>query len=257
MTKKKYVLQLCHGYGMPFTDVARQYASLFEGTPYHVITVYLTGLADDNVDKQTASDTVLFLENTSRDLRGLKRKQIKQIQRLHDQYDFDFAIAHRYKAIYILSHLKHLPVIGVHHAFDVYSRFMRRFFIIHQQRHLLLLGVSNAISDDIKKSLPSFPEADKVEQNLVHGCQSQVWIIHKFDADDNKLYVLIDSDAIIVKGLAAVVLSILNAKTAEEIKSTDVEGLFTKMDLMRHISPTRGNGLRSMLERIRNIADNH
>jgi len=110
---------------------------------------------------------------------------------------------------------------------------------------------------DLGKSLPSFPEADKVEQNLVHGCQSQVWIIHKFDADDNKLYVLIDSDAIIVKGLAAVVLSILNAKTAEEIKSTDVEGLFTKMDLMRHISPTRGNGLRSMLERIRNIADNH
>jgi len=110
---------------------------------------------------------------------------------------------------------------------------------------------------DLGKSLPAFPESEKTEVNLVHGCQSQVWLIHHFDAANGKLLILIDSDAIIVKGLAAVVLAALNTKTPAEIESMDVEALFTKRDLMRHISPTRGNGLRSMLERIKAIAKNY
>lgn len=107
---------------------------------------------------------------------------------------------------------------------------------------------------DLGKSLPEFPESERVEQNYVHGCQSQVWLIHHFDADSGKLYLMIDSDAIIVKGLAAIVLVTLNAKTPQEILSMDVEAIFEKIDLMRHISPTRGNGLRSMLELIKKAA---
>jgi cysteine desulfuration protein SufE len=107
---------------------------------------------------------------------------------------------------------------------------------------------------DLGKSLPEFPESERVEQNYVHGCQSQVWLIHHFDSDSGKLYLMIDSDAIIVKGLAAIVLVTLNAKTPEEILSMDVEAIFEKIDLMRHISPTRGNGLRSMLELIKKAA---
>lgn len=156
--RTKYVLQLCHCYNMPFLDVARQYASLFKGSDYHLVTVYLTGIASDEVIQQTASDTVLFLENTSKDLKGLKHKQIKQIKQLCQQYDFEFAIGHRYKAIYTLCHIKNLPVIGVLHAFSVYDRFMRRFFTMRHQQNLLLLGVSNAIRDDIKKYLPKFPD---------------------------------------------------------------------------------------------------
>lgn len=110
---------------------------------------------------------------------------------------------------------------------------------------------------DLGKSLPSFPESEKTEQNLVHGCQSQVWLIHKLDESDHKLYLLIDSDAIIVKGLAALILSALNTKTPEEVLALDVEALFTELNLMRHISPTRGNGLRSMLERVKLIAKNY
>ncbi|WP_197475696.1 SufE family protein, partial [Oleiphilus sp. HI0043] len=58
------------------------------------------------------------------------------------------------------------------------------------------------------------------------------------------------------KGLASVVLATLNARSPAEIVAKDVEAIFNDMDLMRHISPTRGNGLRSMLERMKNIAGN-
>jgi cysteine desulfuration protein SufE len=110
---------------------------------------------------------------------------------------------------------------------------------------------------DLGKSLPAFPESEKTELNLVHGCQSQVWLIHHFDEASNKLYFLIESDAIIVKGLASVVLATLNARSPAEIIEKDVEAIFNDMDLMRHISPTRGNGLRAMLERMKNIAGNY
>jgi len=110
---------------------------------------------------------------------------------------------------------------------------------------------------DLGKSLPAFPDAEKTSQNLVHGCQSQVWLIHKYDPTKNKLYILIDSDAIIVKGLAAIILAMLNTKSPKEIEALDVEACFSKMDLLRHISPTRGNGLRSMLERVKKIASHY
>jgi len=110
---------------------------------------------------------------------------------------------------------------------------------------------------DLGKSLPAFPESEKTAQHIIHGCQSQVWLIHRVDETNNKVYLLIDSDAIIVKGLAAVVLAALNTKTPDEISALDINVLFEKMDLMRHISPTRGNGLRSMIERVKLIAQNH
>ena len=110
---------------------------------------------------------------------------------------------------------------------------------------------------DLGKSLPSFPETEKTELNLVHGCQSQVWLIHHYDEASNKILFLIESDAIIVKGLAAVVLATLNARSPVEIVDMDVEAVFNEMDLMRHISPTRGNGLRAMLERMKNMSANY
>jgi len=156
--KKKYALQLCHDYTFPYLDVARQYASLFKGTDYQVITVYLIGEKNADVVTRTDSDEVLFLENRSKDLRGLKRKQIKQVKQLCQQYDFDFAIGHRYKAMFILRHIKNFPVIGIHHSFGNYIRFMRRWFVNHHSKNLYLLGVSNAIRDDIRKYLPRFPQ---------------------------------------------------------------------------------------------------
>ncbi len=156
MTAQKYVLHLCHDYSIPFLDVARQYASLFKDTEYKVITAYLVGEKDQQVVDYTDSDEVLFLSNRSGELKGLKRKQIQQIKQLCSQYDFQFAIGHRYQAIYILRHIKDLPVIGVNHSFGKLKRFTRRLFLNMHKKNLYLLGVSNAIRDEMRASLPNF-----------------------------------------------------------------------------------------------------
>ncbi len=107
---------------------------------------------------------------------------------------------------------------------------------------------------DLGKQLPPFPEDERREENYVHGCQSQVWLIHYHDEATGKLYLLIDSDAIIVRGLAAIILVALNGKTPRDLLATDIDELFEQLDLFRHISPTRGNGLRAMVGKIRDIA---
>ena len=107
---------------------------------------------------------------------------------------------------------------------------------------------------DLGKQLPAFPDEDRVEENYVHGCQSQVWLIHHYDEASGKLFLLIDSDAMIVRGLAAIILVALNGKTPRELLSTDIDELFEQLDLFRHISPTRGNGLRAMVGKVRDIA---
>lgn len=107
---------------------------------------------------------------------------------------------------------------------------------------------------DLGKQLPAFPDDERREENYVHGCQSQVWLIHHYDEQSGKLYLLIDSDAIIVRGLAAIILVALNGKTPRDLLATDIDELFEQLDLFRHISPTRGNGLRAMVGKIRDIA---
>jgi cysteine desulfuration protein SufE len=109
---------------------------------------------------------------------------------------------------------------------------------------------------DLGRKLPPFPDAERTEENFVHGCQSQVWLTHQRDIDTGKLYFLIDSDAMIVKGLAAIVLVALNARTPEDLLKVDVDQVFKDIDLFRHISPTRGNGLRSMVGKIQTVAGN-
>ncbi|WP_067584328.1 glycosyltransferase [Endozoicomonas ascidiicola] len=150
----KNVLQLCHSYSMPFHDVARQYTALFKETGYRVVTVFLTGKTCAEIEAVCASDEVIFLEYTSKDLCGLKRRQIKAIRGLHNKYLFDFAIAHRYKSLYIASHVPDLFVMGVQHAFGGYGRFMRRWYVTRKQDRIALIGISNAIRDDMRQHLP-------------------------------------------------------------------------------------------------------
>ena len=107
---------------------------------------------------------------------------------------------------------------------------------------------------DLGKKLPPFPDDERREDNYVHGCQSQVWLIHHIDPQTGRLYLLIDSDAMIVRGLAAIIMTAFNGQTPGDLLKVDVEGIFEDLDLMRHISPTRGNGLRAMVGRIQNIA---
>lgn len=109
---------------------------------------------------------------------------------------------------------------------------------------------------DLGKQAPSLPSDYRTEDNYIHGCQSQVWFIHHFDAKENRLYVLVDSDAMIVRGLAAVVMTAFNGRSPKEIADFDMEDLFKTLDLLKHLSPTRGNGLRAMVQKIQNSAQN-
>ncbi|WP_263143369.1 glycosyltransferase [Pseudomonas alcaligenes] len=156
------VLQFCHGYDGPFLDCARQYASLFAGTPYAVTTVYLTGAPSAAVERGSASDEVIFLDYSSRDVRGLKLKAIADLRRLLRGRDFRFCIAHRFKPVYVALLASTLPVIGVHHAFGDYRRLSRRLFARLFRARLSLLGVSNAVRDDMRACLPDWP-AERIE----------------------------------------------------------------------------------------------
>ena len=107
---------------------------------------------------------------------------------------------------------------------------------------------------DLGRGLQAMPEAEKTETNLVRGCQSQVWMTSRMDDDTGTLRLSLDSDAHIVRGLIAIVLAAYDGKTPEEIVAFDIDGLFEELALLQHLSPTRGNGLRAMVNRIRETA---
>lgn len=108
---------------------------------------------------------------------------------------------------------------------------------------------------DLGKVLPEVPAQLRTEDRLVRGCQSQVWLVAEEDrAEDERLRFLADSDAFIVRGLIAVVFAALNCKSAEQILTYDMESYLDTLALLRHLSRARGNGLRSMVETIRQMA---
>ncbi|WP_413793763.1 MULTISPECIES: glycosyltransferase [unclassified Pseudomonas] len=156
---ERHVLQFCHGYDGPFLDCARQYASLFAGTGYRVTTVFLTGAADAHIAAACASDEVLFMEYSSSAIRGLKLGAIGDLRKIAASRNFSFCIAHRFKPIYIALLGTRLPVIGVHHAFGDYRRRTRRLFAHVFRKRLSLLGVSDAVRDDIRRCLAKWPPA--------------------------------------------------------------------------------------------------
>ena len=110
---------------------------------------------------------------------------------------------------------------------------------------------------DIGRGLEELPASDKQEENLVRGCQSQVWLTSRFDSRRDRLHLAIDSDAHIVRGLIAIVLAAYDGRSPRQILDFDVQGLFAELDLMNHLSPTRGNGLNAMVGRIRSIASDY
>ena len=105
---------------------------------------------------------------------------------------------------------------------------------------------------DLGKDLPSLSESERIDENIIRGCQSQVWLVHEIK--QNTLYFAMDSDAHIVRGLISIVLIALNNRSANDILATDIEALFEELQLLSHLSATRGNGLRAMIQRIQQIA---
>jgi cysteine desulfuration protein SufE len=106
---------------------------------------------------------------------------------------------------------------------------------------------------DLGKELPPLEDSQRTEANLVRGCQSQVWLVDHMR--DGHLYFAADSDAFIVRGLLGVVLAAYNGKTPAEVLAFDIDAYFDQLNLLRHLSSTRGNGLKAMVKRIQSRAE--
>jgi len=106
---------------------------------------------------------------------------------------------------------------------------------------------------DLGKELPPMDSSLKNDEHLVKGCQSQVWINSVLE--EGKLWIEADSDAFIVKGLLGVVLAAFNGQAPAHIQSFDIEDYFSRLGLLKHLSPTRGNGLRAMVSKINQMAE--
>ena len=101
---------------------------------------------------------------------------------------------------------------------------------------------------DLSKSLDEMDSEFKTEDNLIKGCQSKVWLHSSYDG--NKIHFQADSDAIISKGIVAILLNILNDRSPNEILSADMS-FIDEIGLKEHLSPNRANGLASMLKQIK------
>lgn len=100
------------------------------------------------------------------------------------------------------------------------------------------------------------PEEEYVDENLLDGCMSKVWLTAQLDdsQDSPVIHFHADSDSQIVKGLISIVFEVFNHRTPEEILTTDIESVFEKLELEQHLSSGRRNGLSSMVRRIRELA---
>ncbi|MBR9826761.1 MAG: SufE family protein [Alphaproteobacteria bacterium] len=105
---------------------------------------------------------------------------------------------------------------------------------------------------DMGKALPGLEDAERTDLTRVKGCVSQVWLVH--ENDGAKHIFRADSDAHIVRGLAALLLRIYSGRTSEEIRSVDAREVLLKIGLAEHLSPQRSNGLASMIGRIQAAA---
>lgn len=104
---------------------------------------------------------------------------------------------------------------------------------------------------ELGKSLKDYPESAKTDDKLIKGCQSRVWLDYRIQ--DGNIYFNADSDAIITKGIISLLISIYSGRTSQEIISSDFS-VVEKIGLKENLSPTRANGLVSMIEKIREIA---
>lgn len=116
--------------------------------------------------------------------------------------------------------------------FDIYTDWMDKYAYIIEQGN----------------ALQPLEERYKTPDNIIQGCQSRVWL--KTDYREGKLYFAAESDAVIVKGLLALVLRVFNERTPDEIINADLR-FMKEIGLTEHLSPTRANGLLSVIKQIR------
>lgn len=101
---------------------------------------------------------------------------------------------------------------------------------------------------ELGNDLEALPETDKNEQNIIKGCQSRVWLVAEFN--EGKIFFRGESDAVIVKGLVALLLRVVSGRTPQELLENELH-FIDDLGLKQHLSPTRSNGLLAMVKQIR------
>ena len=108
---------------------------------------------------------------------------------------------------------------------------------------------------DLGRKLPPLDETDKTAETKVEGCTSQVWIVSQCEpGSPPRMLFCAESDAHIVKGLIAILLTIYSGKSPREILEIDYKDVIARIGFEQHLSPNRANGLYAMIERIRKMA---
>ena len=106
---------------------------------------------------------------------------------------------------------------------------------------------------ELGQNLPPFPLEEMTDKNKVEGCMSQVWLTAR--EENGRFFLNATSDAILVKGLIALILSLYNEKTPREILSVHIEEIFKELGLEDNLSPSRRNGFFSMVAKIQALAE--
>lgn len=119
-----------------------------------------------------------------------------------------------------------------------------------EDRYKLIIELGDELDD--------MPAELKTEENRVQGCVSNVWLVMDVQpADPPVISFSADSDSQIVRGLVAILLMLSSGRTANDILSLDIESVFDRLELKKHLSRSRSNGFYSMVKRIRKLAEEH
>lgn len=107
---------------------------------------------------------------------------------------------------------------------------------------------------ELGKDLPPFPESKKTDDRLIDGCQSRVWL--DCELKDGKIWFSADSDALITKGIISLLVGVYSGREAQEVADDDFS-FVKEIGLLENLSPTRANGLASMISTIKTLARNN
>lgn len=160
---RKNILILGHNYATQFIDVFNQYVRLFDPAKYCVTIAYLTGAPREDVKERTVAEEVLFLNCSKKSIRYLKIDPIRKLLALTKEKKFEQVICHRYKPSYIMlwvSQFQPIPkLIFVMHELKTMTSIGRRLLLAALYRkNITFAGVSNAVRDDLRKSLWRIPK---------------------------------------------------------------------------------------------------
>ena len=108
---------------------------------------------------------------------------------------------------------------------------------------------------ELGQELESLEQNVKIDQNLIRGCQSKVWLVCKYD--EKKLYFYGDSEALITKGIVSLIIKLFSGRSAKEILEDNLEKTLNIIGLSSHLSMQRANGLLMMIKSIKNYARNY